>query len=276
MTRLIAVTAAAAGLAEVTWNPVTGCGRCTRCGAVIVHEATLGEPLRWRTPRMAHVGTGDIGYGGMSRPEAARMWATMALTARHTFEVPVMRPGRLAVLLASPRFRREVARHATDLLASRPWQRWQLDLGGERVAGDSGLGGGWTTTPSRYGNLWWPPWPLPNVWIGTSVADDDETWRATSLRLVPAAARFICLDPLLGPVPSLDLAGIDWVIAGAGSGRARQEPDLAWVRDLRDRCASHDIAFFFRRRGGRNLRAGGRELDGRVWDQVPVPSRQAA
>ena len=268
--------ATAAGRTEVTWNPVTGCGQRTsgRRGAITVHEARLEEPLRWRTPRMAHVGTGDIGHRGVPRPAAARMWAAMALTARHTFEVPASRPGRLATLLASPRFRREVAQRATDLLGSRPWQRWQLDLGGERVAGDSGRGGGWTTAPTRYGNLWSPPWPLPNVWVGTLIEDDDDSWRVDELRLVPAAVRFVRLDPLLGPVPSLDLTGIDWVIVGEATGRASQPLDLAWVRDIRDLCVSTETAFFFKRAGGQSLRAGSRELDGRTWDQVPAAGRQ--
>ena len=267
----MARTAAAAARTEVTWNPVTGCNQRTsgRNGAITVHEARLEEPLRWRTPRMAYVDTGDIGYGGVPRPAAARMWAAMALTARHTFEVPVKRPRHLARVLANPRFRREVADGATDLLASRPWQRWQLDLAGERLAGDSGLGGGWTTTPTKHGNLWCPPWPLPNVWVGVPVDDDDDTWRADELRMVPAAVRFVRLDPLLGPVPSLDLTGIDWVIVGEATGRASQPLDLAWVRDIRDRCVSTGTAFFFRRAGGQRLRPGGRDLDGRTWDQMP-------
>jgi protein gp37 len=267
----MARTAAAAVRTEVRWNPVTGCDQRTsgRGFAVTVHEARLEEPLRWRTPRMVYVGTGDIGYRGVPRPAAARTWAAMALTGRHTFQVPAWRPGRLAARLADPGFVHQVAQRATDLIGSRPWQYWQLDLGGERLAGDSGLGGGWTTTPAKHGNLWSPPWPLPNVWIGTSIEDDDDSWRADELRLVPAAVRFVRLDPLLGPVPSLDLTDIDWVIVGEECGRPGRPLDLAWVRDIRDRCASSNTAFFFKRPGERILKAGGRKLDGRTWDQMP-------
>jgi hypothetical protein len=200
------------------------------------------------------------------------MWAAMALTGRHTFQVPVRRPGRLAARLASPRFQREVAQRATDLIGSRPWQRWQLDLGGERLAGDSGLGGGWTTTPTKYGNLWSPPWPLPNVWVGTSIEDDDDSWRAGELRLVAAAVRFVRLDPLRGRLPSLDLTGIGWVIVGEATGRGCPPLDLGWVREIRNRCVSSNTAFFFKRAGGQTLKAGGRELDGRIWDQMPGPA----
>jgi protein gp37 len=288
---------------DMTWNPVTGCDRispgCDHCYAltlarrlkamgqakyqhdgdlrtsgpgfgVTVHEAALEEPLRWRTPRMVFTASmGDIGHARVPRSFAARMWAVMALTRRHTFQVLTKRPKRLAAMLADPGFVSEVARDATDLIASRPWQRWQLDLGGHRLAGDSGIGGGWTTTPTPDGNLWAPPWPLPNVWIGTSIENDDYTWRADILRRVAASTRFLSLEPLLGPLPSLDLTGISWVIAGGESGAAYRPLDLAWVRDIRDRCAENDVAFFFKQVGGPTPKSGGRRLDGRTWDQMP-------
>jgi protein gp37 len=194
----------------------------------------------------------------------------MALTRRHTFQVLTKRPKRLATRTTDPRFLDEVARHATDLIASRPWQYWQLDLGGQRLAGDSGLGDGWTTTPSRHGNLWTPPWPLPNVWVGTSIENDDYTWRADILRRVAASTRFLSLEPLLGPLPSLDLAGIDWVIVGGESGPAHRPLDMAWVREIRDRCTSSNVAFFFKQVGGPMPKSGGRQLDGRIWDQMPA------
>ena len=114
------------------------------------------------------------------------------------------------------------------------------------------------------------PWPLPNVWIGTSIENDDYTWRADFLRRIPAATRFLSLEPLLGPLPSLDLDGIHWVIAGGESGPEHRTLDLAWARDIRDRCASKDVAFFFKQVGGADGEAGGRQLDGRTWDQMPA------
>ena len=91
-----------------------------------------------------------------------------------------------------------------------------------------------------------------------------------ALRAVPAATRFLSLEPLLGPLPSLDLTGIDWVIAGGESGPGHRPIDLDWIRDLRDRCAAQGIAFFFKQVGGATPKAGGRELDGRTWDQMPT------
>jgi protein gp37 len=108
-------------------------------------------------------------------------------------------------------------------------------------------------------------------------------WKSTPIdsRVARSAAslvqrRFLSLEPLLGPLPSLDLAGIDWVIVGGESGPGFRPLDLNWVRDLRDRCIRLRIPLFFKQVGGRNPKAGGRELDGRTWDQFPVPVRVEA
>jgi protein gp37 len=106
-----------------------------------------------------------------------------------------------------------------------------------------------------------PPWPLPNVWVGTSIENDDYTWRADYLRQAPAAVGFLSLEPLLGPLPSLNLDGISWVIVGGESGTDHRTLDLARAREIRDRCASQDIEFFFKQVGGPTPKAGGRELD---------------
>jgi protein gp37 len=113
------------------------------------------------------------------------------------------------------------------------------------------------------------PWPS-NVWIGVSIENRRFVERADLLRKVPAAIRFISAEPLLGPLEGLDLLDIHWLIAGGESGtRARAvKPD--WIRELRDRCESEDVAFFFKQWGGRTPKAGGRELDGRHHDAMPV------
>ena len=81
--------------------------------------------------------------------------------------------------------------------------------------------------------------------------------------------RFLSLEPLLGPLPSLDLTDIHWVIAGGESGPRHRVLDLAWVRDIRDRCVDQRIRFFFKQVGGVSPKAGGRILDGRTWDEYP-------
>jgi protein gp37 len=109
----------------------------------------------------------------------------------------------------------------------------------------------------------------PNVWLGTSIESDRYTFRADWLRRTPAAVRFLSLEPLLGPLPSLDLEGIGWVIVGGESGPGARPVDPDWVRDLRDRSVDAGVPFFFKQWGGRTPKAGGRELDGRTWDEYP-------
>ena len=94
--------------------------------------------------------------------------------------------------------------------------------------------------------------------------------RADHLRRVPAQVRFISAEPLLGPLPNLNLEGIHWLIAGGESGPGFREPDPDWIRDLRDRCLAQGVAFFFKQWGGRTPKAGGRILDGQTWDQMPA------
>jgi protein gp37 len=114
------------------------------------------------------------------------------------------------------------------------------------------------------------PWPA-NVWIGVSIENRRFVHRANRLREVPASVRFISAEPLLGPLGTLDLTGIDWLIAGGESGVGHRPLDPVWVRQLRDRCVSQRVAFFFKQWGGRTSKSGGRELDGRTWSELPRP-----
>jgi protein gp37 len=123
--------------------------------------------------------------------------------------------------------------------------------------------------PEDWGEGW------PNVWLGTTVESQAQAWRIAHLVRVPAAVRFLACEPLLGPL-ALDLAGIDWVIAGGESGPAHRPLDLEWVRSLRAQCAAAGVAFLFKQVGGRTPRAGGRLLDGRIWDEYPTPRPRAA
>lgn len=111
-------------------------------------------------------------------------------------------------------------------------------------------------------------WP-DHIWIGVSIETMHYKWRADRLREVPAAVRFISAEPLLGSLKDLDLTGIHWLIAGGESGHGHRKCDPTWVRELRNRCLIAGVAFFFKQWGGRTPKAGGRELDGRTWDQYP-------
>lgn len=113
-------------------------------------------------------------------------------------------------------------------------------------------------------------WPLHNVWLGTSIETDRYTFRARHLRDTPASIRFLSCEPLLGPLPSLNLDGIDWVIAGAESGPGARPMNLDWVRELRDRTINAGAAFFFKQDAtstGRKIHTP--ELDGRQWLEYP-------
>jgi len=254
---------------ETTWNPVTGCDRissgCDRCYAltlakrlkamgsqkyqadgdprtsgpgfaVTVHEDTVPEPLRWRKPRVVFVNSmSDLFHARVPDAFIASVFAVMAVTPQHTYQVLTKRPRRMRALLASDAFCSQVG----------------------AAVGALGLGTAADRAPL--------PWPAPNVY----------TCRADCLRQVPAAVRFLSLEPLLGPLPSLSLDGIGWVIAGGESGPGCRPLDLAWVRDIRDRCASQDAAFFFKQVGGPTPKAGGRQLDGRTWDEYPAAGQRA-
>lgn len=114
------------------------------------------------------------------------------------------------------------------------------------------------------------PWPL-NIWMGVSVESAAYVDRALDLAQVPAAVRFLSIEPLLGPIPDLPLSGIDWVIVGGESGPGARPLQLEWVRDIRDQCLAHKIPFFFKQLGGRSKKRGGDEaiLDGRLWRDFP-------
>jgi protein gp37 len=113
--------------------------------------------------------------------------------------------------------------------------------------------------------------PLPNVWVGVSIEDDEHTDRVAVLRETSAAIRFLSCEPLLGPLPSLDLVGIDWVIVGGESGPEARPMREVWATEIRDKCLDAGISFFFKQWGGRTPKAGGRRLAGRTWDEMPQP-----
>jgi protein gp37 len=113
---------------------------------------------------------------------------------------------------------------------------------------------------------------LPNVWVGVSIETAKYLWRVDHLRKVPAAVRFLSLEPLLGPLGDLDLSGIHWVIVGGESGPGAHPIEASWVTDLRDQCCRARVPFFFKQWGGKNKKQAGRVLEGRTWDQMPCLS----
>lgn len=111
-------------------------------------------------------------------------------------------------------------------------------------------------------------WPR-NIWMGVSVETMQYQWRIDKLRLVPTAVRFISAEPLLGSLANLNITDIQWLIAGGESGHGCRVCEPEWVRELCSLCHQQGTAFFFKQWGGRTPKAGGRELDGRTWDDYP-------
>ena len=111
-------------------------------------------------------------------------------------------------------------------------------------------------------------WP-ENVWMGVSVEEETYSYRIDHLREVRSEVRFLSLEPLIGPIPHLDLHGIHWVIVGGESGPGARPMEEAWVLDIRDKCVSEGVPFFFKQWGGVNRRLSGRLLEGTEWNQYP-------
>jgi len=225
---------------DATWNPATGCDKVSP-GCAHCYAETFAERFR--------------GVAGHPYEQGfdLRLWP-----ARLRLPLSWKAPRRVFVNSMSDVFHPGIPEaYISEIFAvmeEASWHQFQL----------------LTKRPERMAELA-PrlPWPA-NVWAGTSIENDLWTRRADDLRHVPAAVRFISAEPLLGPLPSLDLTGIDWLIAGGESGPIHRPIDGAWIRDLRDRCEAADVAFFFKQWGGRYPKANGRELDGRTWDEFPL------
>jgi protein gp37 len=158
----------------------------------------------------------------------AQVFAVMATAERHVFQVLTKRPQRMARLLGE----------------------WGFQFRNQMVHPEIGNG-------PPHASL-----PLPNVWLGTSIETDRYVFRADDLRATPAAVRSLSLEPLLGPVPSLDLTGIDWVIVGGESGPRSRPMEIAWAETIVERCRAAGVATFVKQLGSV---AGGRthhEIDG--------------
>ncbi|HEY3998168.1 MAG TPA: phage Gp37/Gp68 family protein, partial [Candidatus Xenobia bacterium] len=112
------------------------------------------------------------------------------------------------------------------------------------------------------------PWP-DNVWMGVSVEYDRYAYRIDHLRKVPAACRFLSLEPLIGPVHGMNLNSIHWVIVGGESGPGARPMEEAWVIDIREQCQAAGVPFFFKQWGGVQKSRTGRLLEGRTWDDLP-------
>lgn len=236
---------------EATWNPVGGCTiispGCTNCYAM---------RLASRLEKM-----GQSKYAGTTRISGGRAkWNGRIVLDRKALELPrKWKTGKtIFVNSMSDLFHDGVPltfiREVFDTMAATPQHTYQvLTKRAERAE---------ALAPDL-------PWPN-NVWLGVSVESDEFAWRIDCLRRTRAAVKFLSLEPLLGPLDKLNLANIDWAIAGGESGPGSRPMNPDWVRSIRDQCKSAKVAFHFKQWGGVNKKKAGRVLDGRTWDEFPA------
>lgn len=109
----------------------------------------------------------------------------------------------------------------------------------------------------------------PNIWMGVSVEDERVLNRIDDLRKTPAHVKFLSCEPLIGPLPNINLDGINWVIVGGESGHKAREMKKEWVEDIQRQCSVADVSFFFKQWGGKNKKKAGRLLNGKTFDEMP-------
>jgi protein gp37 len=228
---------------EATWNPVTGCTKispgCKHCYAErMAHRlAAIGQP-NYRN-----------GFELTLQPQM------LELPLRWKKPVTVF-VNSMSDLL-HPKVPMDYVQRVFDVMRRAHWHRFQvLTKRAERLA-------------EIDASIDWPD----NVWMGVSVESGAYRSRIDCLRSTNAHTRFLSLEPLLGPLPALELTDIDWVIVGGESGPGARPMDPAWVVDLRDQCIAASVPFFFKQWGGVRKKRTGRELDGRTWDEMPRPHR---
>jgi protein gp37 len=225
---------------ETTWNPVTGCTKvspgCKHCYA---------ERMARRLQAMGQANYRD-GFKLTLQPqilEAPLRWKKPRTVFVNSMSDLFHEDVPIEYLQQVFRVMREASWHNFQVLTKRSERLVELDA-----------------------ELEWSQ----NIWMGVSVERDDYRFRVDDLRGTGASLKFLSLEPLLGPLPKLDLKGIDWAIVGGESGPGARPMDPAWVIDLRDQCRKARVRFFFKQWGGTNKKRAGRLLEGRTWDQMPA------
>lgn len=113
------------------------------------------------------------------------------------------------------------------------------------------------------------PWE-ENIWMGVTVENKDYLQRVEELRQTGAQIKFLSFEPLLGPIPWIDLSGIDWVIVGGESGPGARPVQKEWVLDIQRQCHTQGVPFFFKQWGGVNKKKNGRMLSGKTYNEMPA------
>jgi protein gp37 len=237
---------------EATWNPIAGCSilspGCTNCYAMRM------------AARLQAIGVAK--YAGTTRKSGKRhVWTGRVNVDPKAIDAPLAwkKPQRIFVNSMSDLFQEKAdesfIRRVWKVMGQAHWHSFQV----------------LTKRPDRMLEVLSKPdfSVLPNVWLGTSVENEDYLGRIDLLRRVPAAIRFVSFEPLLGPITDPDLAGIHWAIVGGESGPHARQVKQSWIERLRDVCAEQGVAFFFKQWGGTRKKKSGRLLSGRLWEEYP-------
>ncbi|HDY64794.1 MAG TPA: phage Gp37/Gp68 family protein [Phycisphaerae bacterium] len=305
---------------DATWNPVTGCTKCSagclNCYAakmtkrlqamkkpkyqagfekVVCHTEALNEPFRWKKPRMIFVNSmADTFHESVPIKFLDKMFAVMASTREHTYQILTKRPTLMAEWYARVERRGPLhanlyqsglidfyQRHDVDL--SLPYQVPTLPTPELRFIYDSARGidpyakhenredRDCTRLHKHDVDYHWRDWPLSNVWLGTTAENQDcANVRIDELLKCKARVRFLSLEPLLEPINIRHwIDRLDWVIVGCESGPGAREMKLHWVREIRDQCLCAGVPFFFKQKYENGKKILCPQLDGWRWKEMP-------
>ncbi|PYE24651.1 protein gp37 [Rhizobium sp. PP-F2F-G38] len=239
---------------DATWNPVAGCtilsAGCTNCYAMRM------------AARLDAMGVEK--YRGLTRKTGGRAkWTGKIFLDDAALAIPFgwSRPRSIFVNSMSDLFHPDVPVQFIEKV-------WSV-MGATRRHTFQIL----TKRPDRMANILSNGFDvLPNVWLGTSVENDEVLGRLDDLRAVPAAIRFVSFEPLIGSVAGGQMSGIDWAIVGGESGPNSRPLDPVWIDEIFDMCFAAKTAFFFKQWGGTNKKAAGRAYRGQTWDEMPALS----
>lgn len=234
---------------DATWNPVTGCSKigpgCDHCYAERFAE-------RWR------------GIEGHPYEQGfdLRLWPS-----RLDQPLRWKKPRMIFVNSMSDLFHKEISvgyiSAVFDMMERANWHTYQVLTKRSSLLRKF--------VESRY----WKQAAPQHIWLGVSVEDPKATTRIAHLQAANVSVRFLSIEPLLAPVGTLNLTGINWVIVGGESGPRARPMHESWVIDIRNQCVRAGVAFFFKQWGGRSPKAGGRLLQGKEWSQFPWQRRAA-
>jgi protein gp37 len=225
---------------ESTWNPVTGCDKISP-GCKFCYAERMAERLQ-----------------AMGQPNYKNGFELTLQPRMLDLPLTWKKPQTIFVNSMSDMFHKNVPlsfiSQVFDVMRRAHWHRFQV----------------LTKRASRLANLDKELTWAPNIWMGVSVESARYVDRIDELRRTGARVKFLSLEPLLGPLSSLDLRSIDWAIVGGESGPRARPMSPGWVVEIRSQCEAAGVPFFFKQWGGKNKKKAGRLLEGRTWDEMPA------